>query len=70
MPLSTFFLLYFGTVPDSVVFFCFFHFIYSLIFSEFLCHFKIKVRGRRGRDRMIVGFYNYLCNQCLSPLML
>ena len=26
----------------------------------------------RGRDHMVVGFYNYLhvCNQCLSPLML
>jgi len=23
-------------------------------------------RGRRGRDRMVVGIYNYLCNQCLS----
>ena len=28
--------------------------------------------GRRGCDRMVVGFTNYLhvCNQCLSPLML
>ena len=28
--------------------------------------------GRRGRDRMVVGFTtsNYLCNQCLSPLKL
>ena len=25
-------------------------------------------RGRRGRSRMIV--YNYLCNQCISPLTL
>jgi hypothetical protein len=24
----------------------------------------------RDRDCMVVGFYNYLCNQCLSPLML
>jgi len=23
-----------------------------------------------GRDRMVVVIYNYLCNQCLSPLML
>jgi len=27
-------------------------------------------RGRRDRDRMIVGFYNYLCNRCLSLLKL
>jgi hypothetical protein len=27
-------------------------------------HYKIQIRGRRGRDRMVVG------NQCLSPLML
>jgi hypothetical protein len=27
--------------------------------------------GCRGRDRMVIGFiYNYLCNQCLSPLKL
>ena len=26
-------------------------------------------RGRLGLDRMVVGFYNYLCSQCLSPLM-
>ena len=26
--------------------------------------------GGRGRDPMVVGFYNYLCSQCLSPLML
>ena len=25
---------------------------------------------RRGRDRMVVGFITYLCNQCLSALML
>jgi hypothetical protein len=49
---------------------------------------QIKLRGRWGRDRMVVGFtttyvmgkvgpwsygswsYNYLCNRCLSPLML
>ena len=35
---------------------------------------KMKVwnlhRGRRGRDRMVVGFKNNLCNQCLSPLTL
>jgi len=24
--------------------------------------------GRRGRDRMTVVIYNYLCYQCLSPL--
>jgi hypothetical protein len=27
-------------------------------------------QGRRGRDRMVVGFYNYLCNLCLSSLKL
>jgi len=32
-------------------------------------------RDRRGRDRKVVGYtgswiYNYLCNQCLSPLKL
>jgi len=27
-------------------------------------------RDRRGRDRMVVGCYNYLCSQCLPPLML
>ena len=30
-------------------------------------------RGRRGRDRMVVGFtttYACICNQCLSPLKL
>jgi len=26
--------------------------------------------GRHGRDRMVVWFYNYLCNQCQSPLRL
>jgi hypothetical protein len=24
--------------------------------------------GRRGRDRMVIWFYNYLCNQSQSPL--
>ena len=31
-----------------------------------LCH----LGGCRGRDSMVVGFIKYLCNQCLSPLML
>ena len=31
---------------------------------------SIKTKGRRDRDRMVVGFTNYLWNQCLSPLML
>jgi len=26
--------------------------------------------GRRRGDRMVVGIYKYLCNQCLSPLEL
>ena len=24
--------------------------------------------GSHGHDCMVVGIYNYLCNQCLSPL--
>jgi len=31
-------------------------------------HISILLRGRRGRDSMVV--YNYLCNRCLSPLIL
>jgi len=27
-------------------------------------------RKRGGYGHMIVGFYNYLCNRCLSQLML
>ena len=27
-------------------------------------------KGHRGRDRMVIGFPSYLCNQCLSLLML
>jgi hypothetical protein len=30
----------------------------------------ISVWGRRGGDRMVGGYPKYLCNQCLSPLML
>jgi hypothetical protein len=30
----------------------------------------VQSRGRRGRDRMVVGFYNHLYNQCLPPLTL
>ena len=31
----------------------------------------ISLRGCCGRHRMVVGFtFSYLCNQCLSPLML
>ena len=33
-------------------------------------HKPINLQGRRGCDRMVVGIYNYLSNQCLSPLML
>ena len=36
--------------------------------------YNLNYNGRRygghERDRMIVGFYNYLCKQCLSPLKL
>jgi hypothetical protein len=37
----------------------------------FLCCFNL--RGRRGHDRMVVRFttiYIFVCNECLSPLML
>jgi len=36
-------------------------------FFLFICD---RQGSRRGRDRMVVEFYNYLCNQCLSPLTL
>jgi hypothetical protein len=29
-----------------------------------------RLGGRRGRDRMLIDLYNYLCNTCLSPIML
>jgi hypothetical protein len=32
--------------------------------------YDIAMRGGCGRDRMVVGFTTYLCNQCLSPLTL
>ena len=32
--------------------------------------FVFVIRGRHGRDSMVVGFYNYLCNQFLPPLTL
>jgi hypothetical protein len=28
------------------------------------------ISGRRGHDRIRSWIYNYLCSQCLSPLML
>jgi len=31
---------------------------------------KNQNRGCYGRDHVVVKFYNYLYNQCLSPLML
>jgi hypothetical protein len=34
-----------------------------------LCIHSVK-SGHRGRDCMVVWINNYLCNQCLSPLML
>ena len=52
-------------------------FYFDIEFSFWKCSFHFPLvytkciwRGCRGRDRMVVGFYNYLCNQCLSPLML
>jgi hypothetical protein len=45
-------------------------FIFDLILFAFKWTYVTDLcRGRRGRDHMVVGFYNYLCNQCLSPLM-
>jgi hypothetical protein len=41
--------------------------------SCFLCgvwYFVFVFRGRRGRERMVVGFKSYLCNQFLPPLTL
>ena len=40
-----------------------------------MCHilllYMVTARGRRGRDRMVVGFITtYPINQCISPLML
>jgi len=37
--------------------------------TDIIEHNSNKTRGRRGRDRMVVGF-NCMCNQCLSPLTL
>jgi hypothetical protein len=39
--------------------------LFSLYTETRLCQ-----RGRCGRDRMVFGFYSYLCNQCQSPLTL
>ena len=36
----------------------------------FISNFHTFNGGCRGRDRMVVRFNNYLCHQCLSPLML
>jgi len=30
----------------------------------------VQMRGRRDRDRVVVGFTTTICSQCLSPLML
>jgi len=35
-----------------------------------ICIFPLIESGRRGRDRLVVGFTTYLYNQCLSPLTL
>jgi hypothetical protein len=34
------------------------------------CEAETSYHSRDRRDRMIFGFFNYLCNQCLSPLKL
>jgi hypothetical protein len=42
---------------------------YAIIYVSSLSQFVFlgkKIGDRRGRDRI----YNYLCNQCLSPLVL
>jgi hypothetical protein len=39
--------------------------------SLFFPFLKLMHGVRRGRDHMVVSWvYNYLCNQCLSPLKL
>jgi hypothetical protein len=44
------------------------HYINDVLSLNILGMVTSLIWGRRGRDRMVV--YNYLCNQCLSPLML
>ena len=44
--------------------------LYLVIYNVMCLFLNLLVSGRSGRDRMVVGFYNYLCNQCLSPLAL
>lgn len=44
-----------------------FFFFYQLGFKLVL---KIMQRDLRGRNRIVVAIYNYICNQHLSPLML
>jgi hypothetical protein len=36
----------------------------------YIIYYIIYYIGRRGRDRMVVGFTAYCANQCLSPLKL
>jgi hypothetical protein len=43
------------------------HCIFYIVLYTTLPYFD---RGCRGRDRIVVGFTNYRCNQCLSPLKL
>ena len=53
---------------------------YLILQKQSSLHYKIKnnkkkytpykqFRECRGRDRMVVGFYNYICNKCLSTLL-
>jgi len=44
--------------------------LHSVIYNIMCLFLTLLVSGRSGRDRMVVGFNNYLCNQCLSPLVL
>ena len=44
----------------------------SITINKIVCFYKEHERGCHDRDRMVVGFatMNYVCNRCLSPLML
>ena len=54
-----FFLFYFFIVPTGGIFFYQFHQLFPCL-----------LRGRRGRDRMVVGFTITRPINCLSPLTL
>ena len=43
---------------------------YILSYAVLYNRFETNQRGRHSHDRIGSWIYNYLCNQCLSPLML